>query len=129
MMSAGTEYHQRPYPVRARSTGLLTKLQPLLFPDRDSLRAVCLESFHRLPRVLESRQWRKRLLATEVSITGSLVKLVYSSSTEIFVQRDDDTLMVDAVYLVHNPLGSCQRESDCSKTTDAALNTSAPPNT
>ncbi|ETK92944.1 hypothetical protein L917_03653 [Phytophthora nicotianae] len=53
MMSAGTEYHQRPYPVRARSTGLLTKLQPLLFPDRDSLRAVCLESFHRLPRVLE----------------------------------------------------------------------------
>ncbi|KAG4234066.1 hypothetical protein PC116_g17766 [Phytophthora cactorum] len=44
--------HQRPYPVRARRSGLLTKLPPLLFPDRDSLLAVSLEPFNRLPRVL-----------------------------------------------------------------------------
>ncbi|ETK88021.1 hypothetical protein L915_07653 [Phytophthora nicotianae] len=48
-MSWGTECHQRPYPVRARSPGLLTKLPPLLFPHRDSLPTVCLEPFNRLP--------------------------------------------------------------------------------
>ncbi|KAG3118755.1 hypothetical protein PI124_g20159 [Phytophthora idaei] len=36
----------------ARRPGLLTKLPPLLFPDRDSLRAVRLEPLNRLPRVL-----------------------------------------------------------------------------
>ncbi|KAG2880485.1 hypothetical protein PC114_g22067 [Phytophthora cactorum] len=46
--------HQRPYPVRPRRPGLLTKLPPLLFPDRDSLRAVSLEPLNRLPRVLGS---------------------------------------------------------------------------
>ncbi|ETM30634.1 hypothetical protein L914_21690, partial [Phytophthora nicotianae] len=39
-------------PRSAKKPGLLTKLPPLLFPDRDSLRAVCLEPFNRLPRAL-----------------------------------------------------------------------------
>ncbi|KAG3233553.1 hypothetical protein PI124_g21372 [Phytophthora idaei] len=42
-------YASSPYPVRARRPGLLTRLPPLLFPDRDSLRAVSLEPLNRLP--------------------------------------------------------------------------------
>ncbi|KAG2981366.1 hypothetical protein PC118_g10669 [Phytophthora cactorum] len=49
-VSAGMScMRQRQYPVRARRPRLLTKLPPLLFPDRDSLREVSLEPLNRLP--------------------------------------------------------------------------------
>ncbi|ETN05467.1 hypothetical protein PPTG_14200 [Phytophthora nicotianae INRA-310] len=54
--AASSAHDVRGYAVSSTSVSrsgkkleLLTKLPPLLFPDRDSLRAVCLEPFNRLP--------------------------------------------------------------------------------